>query len=399
MKNKIKSGLFFIFVILFIISGLSGCAGGKKYFTELKSSYMYYYYMHDKSDGILKKLPSELTWEPEELLSYNPEDRKTQILEYQTLSVTLPKRASNTDKISDYKITMAYTVYNGKLIFTEVPIQYEPHEYFIIDNSIDSVIVTVDNYNAYLVNLNDASYKKLYNGENYAKTISISPDGKYLLYLSENSADIYSYDIAAGTETKLMNFANKEFLCWEKNDPGNFLFRDATTKNGKKVYSDIYIYFIKDSTENRYFSAIPYPYAEEEYISYEMIGDKYIYTTETIKSENTKTETIIYITDIYTGETITINAGKYSMIWYVAISESKEYIAFFGSYINADGIAIPEIVTVNTETNNMIAQYEQSVGEYFIDSFSWCPDNVLAVNFLNTIDLYNDLCRLLAITH
>ena len=386
MKNKIKICLFLIFIII-AVSAIYGCAGGRKYFTELKASYIY-----DKDNGIFKKFPSELKWEPDEILSYNPEDKKTTILEYETLTVTLPKKNNSTGEFSDYKITMAYTVYNNKLIFTEVPIQYAPHEYFVINNSIDSVIVTIDDENAFLVNLNDGSLRKLYDDNIHAKTLSIEPAaGDYLLYLSDS--DIYSYDIQTGKETKIMNFENKEFLCWSQYIPGTFLFREITSKNGKKFYSDIKSYNIASSTEHSE------KFISEEFKSYEMIDDRYYYATAVQTKENGVKETLIYIGDIYSEEILTVNVGKYSMIWHIAISESKEYIAFFGSYINSKGIAIPEIVTVNTATNVIIPQYEQSNREYFIDSFSWCPDNVLAINFLNTADLYKDLCRLHYINH
>ncbi|MCL1859745.1 MAG: hypothetical protein FWF92_11010 [Oscillospiraceae bacterium] len=422
MKNKIKPIIFIIFIlsVLFVVSGIYGCAGGRKYFTEFKASYLY-----DKENNILKKFPSELVFEPDEILSYNPEDQKTKILEYETLTVALPQKDYKTGKVSDYKITMAYTVYNNKLIFTEVPIQYEPYECFVINNSTDSVIATIDSDNAFLINLNDSSVKKLYDDNNienfieknsekkliYAKTISISPDGKYLLYTSnrnyikdgsQRSVDIYAYDIQSGTETKIMNFDNKEFLCWEKNDSGNFLFREISTKDGKKVYSDILRYHVPEKEQGAKPKLIMKE-IDEKYSSYEIIDDQYIYAVISKQKDDsnsiTSRETTIYILDIYSNEILSVDAGKYSTVWHVAISESKEYIAFLGAYLNVNGIAIPEMITANIKTNTIVPQYEQNEAEYFINSFSWCPDNVLAVNFINTADLYKDLCRLHKIDH
>jgi len=422
MKNKIKSGyfLYFIFIILFVLFGICGCAGGKKYFAELKSSYIY-----EKDTGIFKKFASELNWEPDEILSYNPEDKKTEALEYETLTVALPKRNYTTGEFSDYKITMAYTVYNDRLIFTEIPVQYAPHDYFIINNSIDSVIVTIDDENAFLIDLNNASVKKLFNESDinnyfeknspkkliYAKTLSISPDGRYLLYLSNRdyikdeasrSVDIYAYEIQTGKETQIMNFDNKEFLCWNKNDPLTFLFREISSKNGKKVYSDILEYMVPQQGSGGKPRLIMKE-INEKYNTYEMIDDRYIYAVVSKQKDDsnsiTSRETTVYILDIYSDEILSVDAGKYSTIWHVILSESKEYLAFFGSYININGIAIPEVVTLNIETNIIIPQYEQSDEAYFIDSFSWCPDNVLAVNFMNTGELYDDLCRLHNINH
>jgi len=419
MKNiKPRLFLIFIFAVIFLITGLYGCAGRTKYFKELKASYSY-----DKNNGVFIKYPSKLIFEPEELLSYD-DDKKTQVVEYKNIDVKLPKRNYETGKITDYYITIGYTVYNGKIICTETPMQYAPYNFYILNNSTDSVIVTIDEENAFLVNLNDASSKKLFNDGNinnysgyfvkdalkkliYAQTISVSPDGRYILYISSrnymedvtsHSLDIYFYDMQTGLEEKIMNYDHKEFLSWEKSGTsGDFLFRETgiSPRDGKKVYSDIMRYSISTSTESLFFDV-----DEEKYSTYEPIDEQFIYTVITTPAtEETALETNIYIQDIYSGESFTVNVGNHSMIWHVSISETKEYLALFGSYLNQIGIAVPEILTVNIKTNDVAVHYDQSEGNYFIDSFYWCNDNVLAVNFINTTEAYKDLCRLHNITH
>ena len=291
MKNKIKRILLLIFAVLFVVSAISGCAGKTKYFKELKAAYSY-----DKYSCVLKKFPSEINWQPNELIAYNPQNKKTTVLKYETLEVTLPKTDIDTGKISDYKITMAYAVYNGKLVFTEVPLHYLPHDYYIIEGSTDSVVVAVDD-EAFLVNLNDGSFKKL-------------------LY--------------------------EEF---------------------------------------------------EEYNINKTIEEQYVYA---FQNPN------ISVSDILSGETFAVNAGKYTDVWNVKLSDSKEYLAFFGSYIDSQNSLVAEIVTLNIKTNAIVAHYYQKENEYRIDSFDsfgWCPDNVLYVNFINTVNLNADLCRLHKITH
>ena len=421
-KNKMKLSLFLICItVCLIFSGIYGCGVGTKYFLELKASYQY-----DKNTGVLVKFPSEVTWEPEEILSYSSADKKTQILEYEVFDLTLPKRNYYTGEIENYKTVVAYTVYNDKLVFAEVPIQYAPHEYYIINNSVDSVIVTIDNENAFLVNLKDASFKKLFNDSDidnffgkggsskliYAKTISISPDGKYILYLSNrdyiqevtsHSVDIYVYDIQTGSEKKIMNFDNRDFLCWEKDstdrsgNSGNFLFRESkvSSRDGIKFYSDIFRYSITNSKDDLFFPI------EYDYNNYEMIGDQYIYSvsSEFADGQRIKKNTVISLIDIYSNEIKSVNIGKYSVVWNLRISESGNYLALFGSYLNPQSIAIPEVITVNIETSNIRAHYEQSEGKYFLDTFFWCPDDVLSINFLNTYDVYKDLCRFISINH
>ncbi|MCL1793662.1 MAG: hypothetical protein FWG34_07315 [Oscillospiraceae bacterium] len=407
MKKKIGR-LFSIFLALAFVFGLCGCNLGNKYFMELKGAYSY-----DGDKFVLKKYQSEITWEASEILSYSPENKKTTPIEYELLEIRIPKRNYATGEITDYVINMAYALHDGKLIFTEIPYLYAPHDYFIFGDFQDSVIVKIDDENAFLVNLNEASAKKLFDESNfenyfeknasnkliYAKLIDISPDGRYLLYLSNRdyikgnapkSVDIYFYDSQEKTEAKIMNFDNKELLGWEKGNSANFLFRESGTSasDGKKIYSDIIRYAIPQSKEDIFFSF------DLECKNYEMISGQYAYTVE-----KTEKETLINIFDIYSGEKLSVSAKNYSLIWHVELSESKEYVAFFGSYINLDGMAIAEIITVNAETNKMVPQYEQGQGNYFIDSFEWLPDNVLVMNFVNTVRIYQDLCRFYEIDH
>ena len=390
-----------------LLFGAYGCGLGKKYFSELKAAYSY-----DQKNSVLVKYPSEIIWEPGELLSYSPKNKKTTEMEYEILELALPKRNRATGEVSDYPIYMAYASQNDSLIFTEVPNLYPPHEYFVSGAFSDSAVVTIDDENAFLVNLSDRSAKKLYDDSAlesyisqdeqnrlvYAKTISLSPNGKYLLYLSNRdyikvdmsrSVDIYCYDFASGGERKIGSFEDFEFFCWERNRPDSFLFREERyTADGKKAYSEIFGYSAKDLGLDVFYAS------GDQYKNYEMIGDGYIYAIE--KAEK---ETIVHIADIYSGETFSVSAGRYSIIERLELSESKEYIAFFGTYINVDGMAIAEIVTVNTKTNNLMPHYEQGEDKYYIDSIAWLPDNVLAINFINTAELYNDLCRLHNINH
>ena len=424
MKNKIKLCFFIILTACIFVSGLCGCVFKRKYFLEFKASYSY-----DKTSGLFIKFPSEIKYESNEIISISYENNKTQIVNYDFLEIKLPKRDYYTGEASDYNISVAYTLYNGNLIFPEIPMQYSPHNYYIIKNNTESVIITIDDDNAFLVNLKTAAVTKLYDDSSYlnyfekikkgdikkliyAKTISISPDGKYLLYVSNrnyikdgvyNSLDIYSYNIQTGQEKIIMNFTGKEFLCWEKSDinpnsSGNFLFRESNTSktDGKRYYSAIKRYSLTQEKEDIFLKI------NSDYNNYEMIDDQFIYIFKNQRTDENGEiikENIIYIADIYSKKIRAVNLGQYSSIWHVTISENKEYLALFALYININGVAIPEMLTVHIETNDLLAQYEQTDDNYFIDTFYWCPDNILAVNFLNTINLYNDLCRLHNINH
>lgn len=399
---------------------ISGCSSGNKYNLELKSAYMY-----DSEAQVLIKYPSEVMLQPEEFLTF--EEGKTKTLDYETLNLTFPKRNYDTGIVSDFNITVAYTIYNNNLIFTNVPIQYAMYNYFTFADSAEtkSVVITIDKENAFLVGLKDASIKKLFNDNDFdkyfdadaikklifANVISISPDGRYILYVSNrnyindspNSLDIYCYDMQNGTETNLMNFDHKEFLCWEKSGDsktsGNFLFRDINISKteGTRTYSDIRRYSISENSENIFFAI------DENYNNYEMIDEEYFYAVQNIAERAAddmiyKTTTL-HIGNIYSGEIKSADMGGYSAAWNAKLSETKDYIAFYASYINENGVVIADIITMNIETADMVPQYEQDDFKFYVDSFYWCPDNTFIVNFINTIDLYKDLCRFHKITH
>jgi len=412
MENKIKPRIFWVLTAFCAVltAVLGGCFGGGQ-IAELKAAYFY-----DADSSVLIKYPSELEFEPNELLAYD--DGKTKAVGYNILDLTLPGRDLY-GELYDYKIKLAYAEYGGKLVFTEIPVYYAPCETYALGGSVNSFVAAVNDENAYLVTIDNsggAAAKKLFGGDVneftdknspskliYAKIIGVSPDGRYILYFSNRdyiksgpagSIDIYYYDTETEAEAKIMNFDGKEFLCWETGAPGNFLFRESGySETGSKVYSDIRRYSIANAAEDIFKNI------GEEYRSYEMIGGRYIYAAETLTPENAPKETLLHIFDIYSEEVITASARKYSTIWNVKLSENGEYLGFLGSYINVMGIAIPEIVTLNLETNSITAHYEQNEGVYFVGSFFWLPDNILGVNFQNTNELFKDLCRLHKINH
>jgi len=409
MKNKTKQRIFLILAATFILlSGIYGCSILNKHFKELKGRYSY-----DKENGVLLKFQSELEFEKEEILSYS--NKKTSALKTEIIDFTLQKRDSKTGEFLDYEVKAAYVIQNDKLLFTEIPLHFPSCDIFTLNNK-NAFVAAVDDENAFLVNINDASSTKIFDDDNislfkknsetkliYAKIISVSPDGRYIIYTtnrnyidgdSPDSLDIYSCEVRFGTETKLMNFDNKEFLFWEKSaDSQNFLFRELREIDNQN--SDILSYSITDLTQK-----IFYKFDSSISNTYKISDEQYIYVLETSKAEEDSSRNItIHLFDIYSNDKITVNAKQYSTIWDVKVSENKEYIAFSGSYVNIARQAIPEIVTVNLETQTIVAHYEQSENNYVINSFFWLPDNILGVNFQNTINLHKDLCRLLDIKH
>ena len=91
MKNRIKPRTVIIAatacVVLLGIVLLYFSSVRSRHFAELKASYAYC-----GDNNILIKFPSELVFQPNELLAYNPENRRTSAVEYTTLNLTLPAR-------------------------------------------------------------------------------------------------------------------------------------------------------------------------------------------------------------------------------------------------------------------------------------------------------------------
>jgi hypothetical protein len=116
--------------------------------------------------------------------------------------------------------------------------------------------------------------------------------------------------------------------------------------------------------------------------------------------EETIQTSALYIANIYTGEIFAVDSGRYTAVMNVTMSDTKEYLAFWGSYVDRQGIAVTELVTIHIASNDIVSHYEQQdVDNFYIDSFHWLPNNILGVNFINLVDLNRDAFRLHRIAH
>ncbi|MCL2099747.1 MAG: hypothetical protein FWH24_04850 [Oscillospiraceae bacterium] len=416
---------FFICSALILFAAvlpLQSCGQKNKYFTELGNAYTY-----NADSRTFVKYPSELMFEPDEILIYSPLDSGTLTAEYQTFSLTLEKHDHIAGSFYDYTVDIAYTVQNNALVLANTPGLLPPYEYFIPGSSTDSLIITVGDENAYSVDLTSRTAQKLFNDADFesyfskssiknlvfARVISVSPDGKYILYISNrdyiddsqhNSFDLYCYDMHTGRESHIMNFNDKEVLTWDKEQPDGFLYRELITSgaDGARSYSPIYRHSFEDGRQYIFMNL------NEKYRVYDMADDDHIYILrkgaeielELFEgSEEIIQKAALYVANIYTKEIFSVDPGKYTEISEFMMSETQEYFAFWGSHVNRQGIMFTELVTIHTETNDIVAHYEQNVGNYFIDSFCWLPDNILAVNFIDLTDINKGSCRLHKISH
>jgi len=382
--------------------GLFGSLSAKRYFRELNAAYSY-----DSEAQVLKKFASEtVVDEKNELLTFDGKNTKPLI--YETVNVPLGNSGDT--------INITYTVHNGKLIIAEVPeMAITPYEYFIINGSTDKFIAE-DNNGSYLVNLNELSAKPfmnlggLVNSNSEIKLFSISPDGKYMLYFVKHSENrganinefyLCVYDIISETGDTLIGFANItdlakwEFLAWEKNASGSFLYREKYVDiYGLDRYSNIYRYVISSKTSNTFLDI------DEKYSQYGIVDDEHIFI-HSYKSSHMNG--ILYVKNIYTQEVKIVVLPRYAIIWDMLLSDSKEYAALYALFVDAYSNQVSRLVTVNLNTNDIRfyyeVGYEPGLENYDMHSFYWCPDNVLVVNFLNTMNLYNDLCRFHKVEH
>lgn len=419
MKRLLSCFIFVLCSLLFLHS----CGQyANKYFMELKSAYIY-----DKPASALIKYPSEILYESNEILTYSAENSETLPAEYQTVKLTLQTHDDIRNQFVDWHIEIAYAVLNNKLVFADIPKQMQVYEHYTLGSSTDSVIITIGDDNAYLVNLSSASAIKLFDDSDFntyfnkssikplvfARVISVSPDGRHILYISNrdyiddsqpNSYDLYHYDSQTETEAKIMNFDNKQVLTWDKNNPNSFLYREQiiSSENGARTYSPMLRHSLENTRDYVFLNL------NEKYRAYEMMDDEHIYILykgeeQTIERANAEDyvyqKAALYIANIYTHEMFIVDPGMYINVMNVTLSDTKEYLAFWGSYVNNSGLAFTNLVTIHIQTNDIVAQYEQTVDKYVIDSFYWCPDNILAINFINMNEPTKDVCRFHKITH
>ena len=238
----------------------------------------------------------------------------------------------------------------------------------------------------------------------FAQVISVSPDGRYLLFVSNrnfmdnmgaNNFELFAFDMHTFIEYRIMDFTYSEILAWDKNNPRSFLFRESRiAADGTRYSSQIYSYSLESRAQSVFLNV------REKYRAYEMIGDEYIYITSRIMDEETERwSTALYIANIYTREMFRVDAGEYSRIWDVRMSDTKEYLAFWAQYMTSFGWLLTELVTVHVATNDLLPQYDTQEGEFIVNSFYWVPNNILIVNFENLQDLSRDAARFHRITH
>ena len=409
--------LIFCLVIFCSLIFLNSC-NANKHFMELRGSFSF-----DAAASALIKYPSEFMFEPNEILAYYPENSRTRILNYQVVHLVFQRHDDIIGGFYDYDVGIAFTVHNDRLLIAQTPNELPLFQYFRLGDSTDSVIITVGHDNAYLVNLNTESIRRLFNdGEfnNYfnkdsikdlvfAEILSVSPDGRYILYRSNrnfiddalpNHFELFFFDIQTGAETKIMNFNNKEILTWDRNNPDTFLFRELRiAPDGARYSSPIMAYSLGNRQQSVFLNL------NEKYRAFEMIDDEYIYILRrTVEDREDGSppvrRTTLYIANIYTQEAFGVDVGIYNIeVWNVRISDTKEYLAFWGTYMIPTGLRLTDLVTVHIPTNNIMPHYEQAVDHFVLTSFYWAPNNILIVNFHNTIDVHGDVSRFHRITH
>lgn len=394
-----KRLLICLFVISCSLLFLYSCAVNK-HFAELRGAFSY-----DAAAQAFIKYPSEFMYEPNEFLAYYPENSRTRSLEYQILELTFQAHDAIIGEVYDYDIKIAFTVHNNRLLVANIPRYLPLFNYFRVGNSTDLLIITVSDDNAYLVNLNDGSIQRLLDDSNFgnyfnresiktlvfARVLSVSPDGRYILFTSNrnfmgdgmpNHSELFAYDIQTGTQTKIMEFNdNKELLTWDRYNPDSFLFREERiARDGMRYFTPIFRYSLSSGEQSVFLNI------GERYRAYQMAGEEHIYVmVRTTNEETGRISASLYIANIYTHETFAVDVGAYNInIWNVRISDSGEYLAFWGSYMIPTGIVLTDVVTIHIPTNHIMPQYEQSVNQFVINSFYWAPNNILMINFIDT---------------
>ena len=398
----------------------ASCGIANKHFMEITGAFSF-----DAESGTLIKYPSLFMFEPNEILIYNPANSRTQAAEYSVTRVTVQRHDSIMGTFDSSLIEIAHTVQNGRLVIASVPLQMPLFNYFRLGDSTDSLIITAGDENAYLVDLSNATARRLFDERAFgdyfrrdsikqlvfARVVSVSPDGRFILYISNrnfmddmalNSFDLFYFDMQTGRENFIMNFYGKEVISWDRDSPSSFLFRELIiSPDGARTFSPIYSYSLEAGRRDIFLNI------NERYRGYEIIDDEHIYIlrndqiiVETPDGDQEILEiSTLYVANIYTREMFAVDPGRYTSVMNVKVSDTGEYIAFWGFFVNRQGIALTELVTIHVESNDIVAQYEQNVDNYTIDSFYWLPGNILGVNFINRTNPDRHAFRLHRIAH
>jgi hypothetical protein len=391
-------------LILFLL--LNSCGSANKHFTEIRGAYIF-----DAGSGALIKYPSDFMYEENEFLAYSPDDSRTSVIDYQKVRLSLQAHDYVIGGFYDHIIEIAYAVQNNKLILASVPDQMPIYDYFLIGGSSDTLVITVGDENAYLVNLSTGNARKLFNDSRFnnyfnkdsiknlvfARVISVSPDGRYLLFVSNRNF----MDDMQPNHFDLFAIDTHTFI--DKNNPGSFLYRELRiSADGARTFSPILRHSTEDGRQYMFLNL------NASLREYEMLDDEHIYimrrsaerAVEMFDGHEEIIQTaVLYVANIYTREIFAVDPGRYTTVTNVKMSDTGEYLAFWGSYINRQGVILTEVVTLHIASNDIVSHYEQNVDNYIIRSFYWLPNNVLAVNFFNLTDFSRDACRLHRITH
>jgi hypothetical protein len=363
-------------------------------------------YSFDAEAQVLKKFASETQVdEKNEFMVFGGSYKKVKPLKYETASVMLPLSGSAVET----EVKIYYTVNNGRLILAEEPEYQVPHyEHFILNGVTDSVIIQTKDSGVNLVNLNDLSIESLNvdlaggyldtpGGVIFDfKILSVSPDNKYLLYfLNLESTDLHLYDMVSRKITRIMDFNKKDFLGWTDNSSDAFLYREKITRSdGTQSYSDIYKWYLHESKTDIFLEI------DKQYTHYEMLDSEHIYA---YSYDARDMNGVLYIKNIYTWEVKAAVLPRYTYVWNLALSKSKEYAGLCALFIDGAGNQVSRIITVYLETNDIRSYYELGyevgIEKYAVGSFYWCPENVLIVNFINGVNLYEDFCRFHKVNH
>lgn len=388
MRNILKISVKAAALILILVCAaiiVPGCSrAGQKYMLSLNFACIY-----DNHTGLFVNASQEYNYSDKTFISIKnskPVYKKETVKNY---SIS----AEYTKSGSEIKFKVCYIIEDGKLCIAP-PLLYDmtfTAAYVLPDEK--SAVFLFNNAEAFVINVVEDKPAPVFDstvaagdGLVWADIISISPDGQYLLYKSNRnnfSSDAESFDLfvknlVSGEDRLIMNFDKKEFISWNKEEDGSFLYREDITESGaaRKKYSEIFTYSL-DKNEGKVFWNM-----KDKFRSYEIIDDIYLYIHD---------GRVLDIVNYYNKDLIFIDTGMYSILKDLKLSLDTGYAVMYGMHTNIDGKLITEVISIHLETNNMISHTEDAFQSYVVDSYYFGKredgTNVLIINYFNTAAL------------
>lgn len=378
MKNKAK-GLS-LYLLMAAVLLITGCGGRGGY--PLRFDNLYYF---DPQSGAAIKYSSEAGYTEKEIAVV--EAGKVNYPELTKKYITIPCGLSFSSK-GQVNANIAYAVVNSSVVLATPTGVEAPFDYMCLPGDTSRILIWVDDAVISVLDLaSDTAQAVISPGEGISvRALAPVNGGDGLLYEEKRAGEaaLFIYDFSGGTSSKVADFNGYDFLGMEGEEDA--LCASVVTEKGVSHYSSVQLLDLKTGSfemlyENKRRSA-PFGFA----------GAGKIYTS----LEDGRLE----LTDYKTGESITLDAGSYTEVYYASINADGKYMAVLKDVTDEDGFMSLSLITLNLETGDMAEHYNSLENDDFQLYFSeWHNDRLLAISYLSNTVVNSGYTMIKQLTH